>query len=102
MSNESIQPVAFRLTNTSFRKHRFEYHDTREAAEQRQWQFNMAVDDGSLLNLTPLYAEPPRAASLLSEALDLVPRISGDDPMAPALADWLRKVKAALTVDSTP
>ena len=38
------------------------------------------------------------AQDLLTEALDLVPRISGDDPMAPALADWCRKVRATSTV----
>lgn len=32
----------------------------------------------------------------LRESTDLVPRISGDDPMAPALADWLRNVRAVL------
>lgn len=34
--------------------------------------------------------------ALLVEALDLVPRISDDDPMAPALADWCRKVRATI------
>lgn len=33
---------------------------------------------------------------LLQEADDLVPRISSGDPMAPALADWLRSVRNAL------
>ena len=33
---------------------------------------------------------------LLIEVDDLLPRISGDDPMAPALADWLRRVRAVL------
>lgn len=49
-------PVAWRLTNTSFRKPRFEYHDTKEAAEQRQADFNRSVDEGGLHDLTPLYA----------------------------------------------
>lgn len=40
-------------------------------------------------------ADPPRA--LLLEALDLVPRMSDDDPMAPALADWCGRVRAALS-----
>jgi hypothetical protein len=34
---------------------------------------------------------------LLAEAIDLVPRVSDDDPMVPALVEWLRKVRAALT-----
>ena len=34
----------------------------------------------------------------LQEADDLVPRISSGDPMAPALADWLRDVRDALKV----
>ena len=37
---------------------------------------------------------------LLQEADDLVPRISSGDPMAPALADWLRDVRDALKVAS--
>ena len=32
----------------------------------------------------------------LTEALDLVPRISDDDPMAPALAQWCRGAKTVL------
>jgi hypothetical protein len=92
----SNQPVAFRLRNTAFRQHRYEYHDTRQQAEDRQADFNRSVDDGGLHGLTPLYAEPPRSTALLTEALDLVPRISDDDPMAPALAEWCGKVRAAL------
>lgn len=34
--------------------------------------------------------------ALLVEALDLVPRMSDDDPIAPALADWCHKVRAAI------
>ena len=37
-----------------------------------------------------------RTKTLLTEALDLVPRISGDDPMAPALAEWCRKVRTSV------
>ena len=32
----------------------------------------------------------------LTEALDLVPRISDDDPMAPALAQWCRGAQTVL------
>lgn len=39
---------------------------------------------------------------LLRDALDLVPRISGDDPMAPALADWCRQARAALRAAVQP
>lgn len=35
-----------------------------------------------------------RARVLLVEALDMVPRISDDDPMAPALREWCREVRA--------
>ena len=51
------EPAAYRLTNTTFRKPRYEYHDTRQAAEQRQADFNSSVDDGGLYGLTPLYTE---------------------------------------------
>ena len=53
---QAAVPVAWRLTNTAFRKPRFEYHDTKESAELRQADFNRSVDDGGLHNLTPLYA----------------------------------------------
>ena len=44
-----------------------------------------------------LLASPLRAErELLSEALDLVPRIDDNDPMGPALVEWCRKVRAAL------
>lgn len=59
---QALEPVAWRLTNTAFRKPRFEYHDTKEQAERRQADFNRSVDDGSLRNLTPLYANPAPAA----------------------------------------
>ena len=49
-----IKPVAWRLRNTSFRVARYEYFETRELAIQRQADFNRSVDDGSLLELTPL------------------------------------------------
>lgn len=41
-----------------------------------------------------LIAAAPEQHALLTEALDLVPRISEDDPMAPALAEWCRSVRA--------
>jgi hypothetical protein len=34
--------------------------------------------------------------ALLIEALDLVPRISDDEPMAPALAEWCRNARLLL------
>lgn len=43
-----------------------------------------------------LDAENRELRGTLSEAMDLVPRISDDDPMAPALAEWCRGVRAAL------
>lgn len=39
-----------------------------------------------------------RPFDLLIEVDDLLPRISGDDPMAPALADWLRRVRSIMKV----
>lgn len=44
-----------------------------------------------------LIAAAPSQHDLLIEALDLVPRIGDDDPMAPALADWCRRVKALIS-----
>jgi len=38
---------------------------------------------------------------LLAEALDLVPRISDDDPMATTLLDWCRRARAALPTDGS-
>lgn len=46
--------------------------------------------------LAALSREVEGQARLLRDALDLVPRISDDDPMAPALADWCRSARAAL------
>ena len=57
------EPTAYRLTNTAFRKPIFEYHDTKEQAENRQANFNRSVDDGGLHNLTALFtADQLRAA----------------------------------------
>lgn len=36
------------------------------------------------------------AIGLLHDALDLVPRVSDDDPMVPALREWCASVRAAL------
>lgn len=66
-------PVAWRLTNTSYRKTRFEYFKTKEEAEQRQADFNRSVDDGGLYNLTALYTHPP--ADQYEHNLDMVERI---------------------------
>lgn len=57
-ARKGAQPVAFRLTNTSFRKPRYEYFSSEEAAKQRQADFNRSVDDGGLYDLTPLYTHP--------------------------------------------
>lgn len=51
------EPVAYRLTNTSYKKPRFEYFDNKTSADCRQAEFNMSVDDGGLYNLTPLYSQ---------------------------------------------
>lgn len=32
---------------------------------------------------------------LIAEALDLIPRMSEDDPIAPALAEWCAKARRA-------
>lgn len=53
------QPIAYRLTNTSYRKPRYEYFDTKEEALTRQADFNRSVDDGGLHNLIPLYDNFP-------------------------------------------
>jgi hypothetical protein len=37
-----------------------------------------------------------QARALLADALDLAPRMSDDDPIAPALADWCWRARAAL------
>lgn len=38
----------------------------------------------------------PEVVKLLAEADDLLPRINEDDPMGPALAEWLSKIRAIL------
>jgi len=43
-----------------------------------------------------LIAGAPDQHALLVKALDLVPRISEDDPMAGALAEWCRDVRAVI------
>ena len=43
-----------------------------------------------------LIATAPEQHDLLIEAVDLVPRINDKDPMAPVLADWCRKARAAI------
>ncbi len=81
---QAAVPVAWRLTNTAFRKPRFEYHDTKESAEQRQADFNRSVDDGGLHNLTPLYAAPARP----SEGAPAPAAVAGPDECA-AFEQWL-------------
>ena len=43
-----------------------------------------------------LIAAAPEQHDLLIEALDLVPRMSDDDPIAPALAEWCRKARTVI------
>lgn len=43
-----------------------------------------------------LMASAPEQHNLLNEALDLVPRMSEDDPIAPALAEWCQRVRAVV------
>lgn len=65
MTDITIEPTAWRLRNTSFRRQpHYEYFDTKDAALQRQADFNRAVDDGSLVELTALIEEG-RIAPLL-------------------------------------
>ncbi len=57
-ADSGAEPVAWRMVNTSFRKHRFQYFDTKHEAESQSSNFNRSVDDGGLYNLTPLYTSP--------------------------------------------
>lgn len=43
-----------------------------------------------------LIALAPDLATLVVEALDLVPRISDDEPMATTLLDWCRRARTAI------
>lgn len=95
-------PAAFRLVNTSFQTHRFEYFEREADAKRRQDAFNMSVDDGGLYNLTPLFEQPPILHSLIVEALDLIPRMSDDDPIAPALRDWCRRAATTPVLPRMP
>lgn len=52
---------------------------------QARYEYECRLEEGA-----------PAMRELLSEALDLVPRISDDDPMAPALADWCHRASATL------
>lgn len=47
-----------------------------------------------------LITAAPAQFALLDEALDLVPRMSDDDPIAPALVDWCRRVRT-LRIETT-
>lgn len=53
--------------------------------DQARYEYECRLEEGA-----------PAMRELLSEALDLVPRISDDDPMAPALADWCHRASATL------
>ena len=64
---EAQEPAAWRLTNTAYRKPKYEYFEHKSHAEVRQEQFNQSVDDGGLHNLTPLYTAPQPAPAPLSD-----------------------------------
>lgn len=51
--------------------------------------FGTAADEALIIAAPDMHA-------LLTEALDLIPRMSEDDPVAPALAEWCGKVKEVL------
>lgn len=55
------------------------------ARQQAQYEYECRLEEGA-----------PQMQALLTEALDLVPRVSDDDPMAPALAEWCRRARALL------
>lgn len=106
---QAAVPVAWRLTNTAFRKPRFEYHDTKESAEQRQADFNRSVDDGGLHNLTPLYAAPAHPAegvpaqdveikvsAVMLKVAALIEKRVEVEPCAEAEAELLKFLRAAL------
>ena len=67
LSANAGEPVAWRLTNTAYRKPKYEYFEHKSHAEVRQEQFNQSVDDGGLHNLTPLYTAPQPAPAPLSD-----------------------------------
>lgn len=71
--------------------------EEREAAaraeEQRQvWERKQAAYEAK----RRLEEGAPQMQALLTEALDLAPRVSDDDPMAPALTEWCRRARALL------
>lgn len=53
-----------------------------------------AMHDG----LMALDAHKAEITELLDDALDLIPRMSDDDPIAPALADWCKKARALVRI----
>lgn len=55
------------------------------ARQQAQYEYECRLEEGA-----------PQMQALLTEALDLAPRVSDDDPMAPALAEWCRRARALL------
>ena len=42
------EPIAYRLTNTTYRQPHFEYFTNKEEAERRQFEFNRSVDDSQI------------------------------------------------------
>jgi len=42
-----------------------------------------------------------KTVELIEEALDLIPRMSEEDPIAPALQEWTEKAKEAVRKEST-
>ena len=71
------EPIAYRLTNTSYRNPRFEYFTTKEEAESRKFEFNRSVDDGGLYNITPLWGpEYVKQLERESSACDMVAELT--------------------------
>lgn len=54
------------------------------------------IDADDAESTAKLIAAAPAMHELLTEALDLVPRISEEELIAPALADWCRNVRAVI------
>lgn len=92
---EKITPAAWanwKSDSTSY----VPYRTQEEAARCVERSSIVATQEGPYY-VRPLYDAPaPQMLKALEESLDLVPRISDDDPMAPALAEWCRGVRALL------
>lgn len=64
----------------------------RAEANRREWERKQAEYEARCR----LEKGAPQMQALLTEALDLVPRVSDDDPMSSALAEWCQRVRASL------